>query len=127
MIILVQQSITLSIQLSHHLSHSAVLARPPMGISKLIVRAPTRCTRADRAQTIDSYLSTVHAERIQICTGPAYLYIQVHIMYIQCIYIHLNVYDMYIHVYAMYVQCIYVSCSMYVPDHQHIERACPLH
>jgi hypothetical protein len=72
MIILVQQSITLSIQLSHHLSHPAVLARPLMGISKLIVGAPTCCTRADRAQTVDCYLSTIHAERIQICTGSAY-------------------------------------------------------
>ena len=46
-VILVQQRITLSIQLCHHLSHSAVLARPKVCISKLIVGAPTRCTRAD--------------------------------------------------------------------------------
>ena len=47
-VILVQESImamvTLSIQLCHHLSHSAVLVRPTVCISKLIVGAsPTRC------------------------------------------------------------------------------------
>ena len=73
LVIRVQQHITLSIQLRHHLSHFAVLARPAVCISKLIVWAPTRCTRADRAQTVDSNLSTIHAERIQICKAPAHL------------------------------------------------------
>ncbi len=48
-VILVQQHITLSIQLRHHLSHFAVLALPAVCISKLTVWAPTRGTRADRA------------------------------------------------------------------------------
>ena len=72
-VILVQQRITLGIQLRHHLSHSAVLARPAVCISKLIVWAPTRCTRADRAQAVDSNLSSIHAERIQISTAPPHL------------------------------------------------------
>ncbi len=69
----VQQHITLSIQLCHHPSHFPVLARPAICISKLIVWAPTRCTRADRAQTVDSNHSTIHAERIQIYLAPANL------------------------------------------------------
>jgi hypothetical protein len=85
-----------SIQLLHHLSHFAVPARPSMGISKLIVGAPTRCTRADRAQTVDSYLSTINAERIQICTAPAHLknhsfqYVLVIYMYVHCSYISMH-------------------------------------
>jgi hypothetical protein len=67
LVIRVQQHITLSIQLCHHLSHFPVLAHPAMCISKLIVWAPTRCTLAGRAQTVDSSLSTIHAEKIQIC------------------------------------------------------------
>ncbi len=73
LVILVQQHITLSIQLHHHLSHFAVLARPTVCISELIVGAPTCCTRANRAQTVDSNLSTIHAERIQKCTAPGHL------------------------------------------------------
>ena len=64
-VILVQQHITLSIQLHHHLSHFVALALPTVCISKLTVWAPTRCTRADRAQHVDSTLTTIHAERIR--------------------------------------------------------------
>ncbi len=73
LVISIQQHITLSIQLRHDLSHSAVLARPAVCISKPTVWAPTQCTRMDRAQTVDCNLSTIHAERIQICTAPAHL------------------------------------------------------
>ena len=44
LVICVQQHITLSIQLCHHLSHFPVLAHPTMCISKLIVWTPTCCT-----------------------------------------------------------------------------------
>jgi hypothetical protein len=71
--IVVQQLVTSSIQLSHHLCHFAVLSRSAMGISQLIIGAPTRNTRAGRAQTVDSHLSTIHAEGIQISTAPAHL------------------------------------------------------
>ncbi len=48
---------------SHHLSHFVVLALPVVCISKLIVWVPTCCTLADRAQAVDSNLSTIHSER----------------------------------------------------------------
>ena len=63
----------LSIQLRHHPSHSAILARPTVNIRKLTVWAPTRCTRADRAQAVDRNLGTVHAEGIQICPTTTHL------------------------------------------------------
>ena len=44
LVISVQQHITLSIQLLHDLSHSAILACPAVCICKLTVWAPTRCT-----------------------------------------------------------------------------------
>jgi hypothetical protein len=44
LVIRVQQHITLSIQLRHDLSHSAILACPAVCICKLTVWAPTRCT-----------------------------------------------------------------------------------
>jgi hypothetical protein len=128
LVILVQQHITLCIQLCHHLSHFAVLALPAVCICKLTIGAPTRCTREDRAQTVDSNLSTIHAERIQICTAPAHLQtICQHILVYLCIYI---MYTMTYHVYTMYVHSMYLYihvCSMYVPDHQHIGRAYPRH
>ena len=86
LVILVQQYITLSIQLCHHVSHSAILARPTVSISKLTVRAPTRCTRADRAQTVNSNLSTIHAERIQVCTALAHLQTICQYVYTWCIH-----------------------------------------
>ena len=43
LVIRVQQHITLSIQLRHYLSHSAILACPTVCICKLTVWAPTRC------------------------------------------------------------------------------------
>ena len=45
-VILVQQRITLSIQLCHHLCHPADFGRQAVSISQLIVRAPTRWTLA---------------------------------------------------------------------------------
>ena len=109
LIILIQQHITRSIQLRHHLSHFAVLARPAVCISKLIVRAPTRCTRADRAQTVDSNLSTIHAEGIQVCTTLAHLQtIFQYILEYPCMYM---VYALYIHVYTLYAQFMKHVCT----------------
>ena len=73
LVIRVQQHITLSIQLRHDLSHSAILACPAVCICQLTVWAPTSCTRANRAQTVDCHLSTIHAERIEVCSAPAHL------------------------------------------------------
>ncbi len=121
LIIGVQQHITLSIQLCHDLSHSAVLALPAVCISKLTVWAPTRCTLADRAQTVDCNLSTIHAERIQMCTAPAHLQtICQHILVYPCMYL---LYTMTYHVHIMYIHV----CSMYVPDHQRTGCSYPLH
>ena len=88
LVICVQQHVTLSIQLRHDHSHSAVLAHPAVCIRKLTVRAPTRCTRADRAKAVDCSLCTIHAERIQICTASAHLQtIYQHILVYPCMYL----------------------------------------
>ncbi len=86
-----------------------------------IVWAPTRCTRADRAQTVDSNLSTIHAERIHICSAPANLksICQNKSVY-SCMYI------MYTNTYTLHTMLVHV-CNMYVLDHQRTGRACPLH
>ncbi len=74
-----------------------------------IVWAPTRCTWADRAQTVDSNLSTIHAERIQICSAPANLKsICQNIPVYSCMYI---MYTHYIQCSYMYVTCMYLTIS----------------
>jgi hypothetical protein len=72
-----------------------------------IVWAPTHCTRADRAQTVDSNLSTIHAERIQICSAPANLKsICQNIPVYSCMYI------MYTNTYTLHTMFVHV-CNMY--------------
>ena len=72
-IIIVQQRVSGSIQLLHHLCHPAVMALSTMSIGQLTVRTPARCARPRRAKTVDSHLSSIHAEGIQVGTHKSYL------------------------------------------------------
>ena len=82
LVVFIQQLVALSIQLFHHLCHLAVLALSAMSIRQLTVRTPARGTRSRGAEAVDGYLSTIHAERIEISSATSYLYIQVQTQFI---------------------------------------------
>ncbi len=88
-----------------------------------IVWAPTRCTLADRAQTVDSNLSTIHAERIQICSQAAPANLK---SICQNVPVYSWMYIMYTNTYTLHTMLVHV-CNMYVPNHQRTGLACPFH
>ena len=104
-IIIVQKRVSGSIQLLHHLCHPAVMALSTMSIGQLTVRTPARCARPRRAKTVDSHLSSIHAEGIQVGTHKSHLSL-----------VYISMY-WYIHV------CI--GTYWYIPSHLHRECTYP--
>ena len=49
------------------------LPTPHLAGKYAVVRTPAGCTGACGAQTVDSNLSTIHAQRIEIGTHPSHL------------------------------------------------------
>jgi hypothetical protein len=101
----VQQLVPGSIQLLHQLCHPAVMALATMSNGQLTVRTPACGARPSRARTVDSNLSSVHAERIKICTGTSHLR------------------KVYISIYCFIL--VYTRIDIFIPCHQDRECAYP--